>query len=60
MRKHVKTAVHTKGKTKVNEVSTVAPVTTEMNMNLCDGGDFRVTEEFLIKYQGSWMSSNDP
>ena len=24
------------------------PVPTELNVNLCDGGDFRVTEEFLI------------
>ena len=45
MRKHAKTAV---GDTKVNEVTAVAPVPTELNVNLCNGGDFRVTEEFLI------------
>ena len=45
MRKHVKTAVYKKGETKVNEVSTVAPVITELNVNLWDGGDFRVTKE---------------
>ena len=46
MREHVKTAV---GDTKVNEVTAVStPVPTKLNVNLCDGGDFRVIEEFLI------------
>ena len=34
----------------MNEVTAVAPDTTELNVNLCDGGDFRVKEEFLINY----------
>ena len=50
MRKHVKTAVDKKRDTKVNEVTTVTPLPTEMKVNLWDGGDFRVTEEFLINY----------
>ena len=47
MRRHAKTAV---GDTKVNKVTAVAPVPIELNVNLCDGGEFRVTKEFLIDY----------
>lgn len=50
MRKHVKSTVHKKGEKKVNEITAFSPVTTELNVNLCDGGDFRVTEEFMINY----------
>ena len=50
MRKHVKTVVDKKGESKVNEVTAVAPTMTEVNINLCDGEGFRVTEEFLINY----------
>ena len=40
------------GDTKVNEVTAVpTPAPTELNANLCDGGDLRVTEEFFINYK---------
>ena len=41
MRTHANNAL---ADTKVNEVTAVAPVPTKLNVNLCDGGDFRVTE----------------
>ena len=48
MKKQAKAAV---GDTKVNEVTAVpTPAPTELNVNLCDGGDFRIMEEFLINY----------
>ena len=50
MRKHVKTAVDKKGDTKVNEVTAFARVPTELKVNLCNGGGFIVTEDFLINY----------
>ena len=46
----MKTAVDKKGETQVNEVTAVAPTTTEVNVNLCDGEGFRVKEKFLINY----------
>ena len=46
----MKTVVDKKGETRVNEVTAATPTTTKVNMNLCDGEGFRVTEEFLINY----------
>lgn len=47
MRRQAKTAV---GDTKVNEVTAVSPVSTKFNVNLCNEGNFRVRDEFLINH----------